>query len=43
MLEERARLARAMGDSAEADRFIAEAIDLCNEMGATGHAERLAS
>jgi len=40
--EERARLARAAEDSAAFERELREAHRLYAEMGATGHAERLA-
>ena len=43
IIEERARLASASGDSGTAKRLRGEAIGLWNEMGAAGHAERLAS
>ena len=39
--EERARLAQCLGDAA-AERHLREAHRLFTEMGATGHAERLA-
>jgi ATP/maltotriose-dependent transcriptional regulator MalT len=42
ILEERARLATALEDSATAERLNGEALRLYREMGATGHAERLA-
>jgi tetratricopeptide (TPR) repeat protein len=41
-LEERARLARLFGDEAGFERELREAQRLYTEMGATGHAERLA-
>jgi tetratricopeptide (TPR) repeat protein len=40
--EERAELARLLGDQAERERELREAHRLYTEMGATGHAERLA-
>jgi len=40
--EERGRLARALQRPSEADRELREAQRLYTEMGATGHAERLA-
>ncbi len=40
--EERAELARLRGDEAARDRELREAHRLFTEMGATGHAERLA-
>ena len=42
ILEERAGLASALKDPGTAERLRGEAIDLYREMGATGHAERLA-
>jgi class 3 adenylate cyclase/tetratricopeptide (TPR) repeat protein len=41
-LEERAGLARLLGDDAACDRHLRQARRLYAEMGATGHAERLA-
>ena len=40
--EERAELARLRGDDATRERELREAHRLYTEMGATGHAERLA-
>jgi hypothetical protein len=40
--EERARLAQALGRPSEADRELRESHRLYTEIGATGHAERLA-
>ncbi len=40
--EERSRLAAVVGDTSAAKRELAEARRLFTEMGATGHAERLA-
>jgi hypothetical protein len=40
---ERSRLARVLGDDAKADRELREAWRLYTEMGATGHAKRLAA
>jgi hypothetical protein len=42
VLEERARLARLLGDEPCRERELREAHRLFAEMGATGHAERLA-
>jgi class 3 adenylate cyclase len=42
VLELRAELARALGDEAERERLLREAHRRCVELGATGHAERLA-
>ncbi len=42
LLEERARLARLLEDAAACDRELREAHRLYTEMGATGHAKRLA-
>ena len=42
VIEERARLARLTGDDAAAERELREAHRLYEEMGATGHAARLA-
>jgi len=42
VLEVRAELARREGDGTEAERLLREAHRLYTEMGATGHAERLA-
>jgi tetratricopeptide (TPR) repeat protein len=42
ILEQRGRLAAALGDSAASGSLLAQALDLYREIGATGHAERLA-
>lgn len=42
ILEQRGRLATAVGDAAAANRALQEALDLYRAIGATGHAERLA-
>jgi tetratricopeptide (TPR) repeat protein len=42
ILELRARLAAALGDAGAADRALRQALALDREIGATGHAERLA-
>ncbi|MBI3386362.1 MAG: hypothetical protein HY027_01355 [Deltaproteobacteria bacterium] len=42
ILEMRARLSAALGDTPAADRLVREALALYRSIGATGHAERLA-
>ena len=42
VLELRAELARTLGDEARSERLLREAHRRCVELGATGHAERLA-
>jgi tetratricopeptide (TPR) repeat protein len=42
ILEQRGRLAAAVGDAPAASRALQEALDLYRAIGATGHAERLA-
>jgi hypothetical protein len=42
IIEARAELARLLGDDATRERHLREAHRLYTEMGATGHAERLA-
>jgi hypothetical protein len=42
ILEERAKLARSRGDAAGHERELRESHRLYREMGATGHADRLA-
>jgi tetratricopeptide (TPR) repeat protein len=42
ILEARGRLAHALGDAEGASRALREALELYRELGATGHAERLA-
>jgi len=42
VLELRGRLAAALGDAAASERALREALDLYREIGATGHAKRLA-
>jgi tetratricopeptide (TPR) repeat protein len=42
ILEQRGRLAHALGDAKGASRALREALELYRELGATGHAERLA-
>ena len=43
ILEQRGRLSAAWGDAPVADRVLHEALDLYRTIGATGHAERLAT
>lgn len=43
ILEQRGRLAAALGDVLAANRTLREALDLYRAIGATGHAERLAT
>jgi tetratricopeptide (TPR) repeat protein len=42
ILELRGRLAAALGDAPASDRTLRQALDVYREIGATGHAERLA-
>jgi hypothetical protein len=42
LLELRGRLAAALGDAEASRRMLREALDLDREIGATGHAQRLA-
>jgi hypothetical protein len=42
ILELRGRLAAALGDAAASGRDLRRALDVYREIGATGHAERLA-
>jgi hypothetical protein len=41
-LELRGRLAAALGDATASDQSLRQALDLYREIGASGHAERLA-